>query len=134
MRPLYAVVTFHLKDGREVSDKSMTVESINDKELSLVSSKLHVHDTKGVDFVTVALSYGNVAKFLFSVHIKDVKKVDVKKSSYVFFAPKDKTVKVGSKEMIVPCTSYKKLCSMIKPRTGSSRAWPNNEEELQFDL
>ena len=132
MKPLYAIVTFHLSDGREIVDESMALMSISEREIKLLSEKRMPQDKSIIDFVTISMLYGNSSRLLFSVETKDIARSHVtNKLCYTFSAPESKRVRIGDFEMVIACQAYEKLHSMLKPRTGRTEC--NSQEIILYE-
>ena len=126
MKPLRAIVTFHLVDGRRIVDEDMILKTINEELISFISGKRISAAKESIDFATVSMLYGNSSRILFSVEAKEITSVHEITDEYiartycVFSAPETKAVCLGNEKIEIRCASYDKLRAMVKPRTGKA--------------
>ncbi len=128
MNKLRAILTFHLKDGNEYTDENAMIEKIGEGEIALSSAKPFRVIPGVLNNATVMILLGNSSRLIFSM--KDmIEEPTLRKEEgepfprylYRFSPPQPKTVSLGENEMIIPCSGYSKLLSIIKPKNLKTR-------------
>ncbi len=121
--PLRAILTFHLKNGKEYTDENAVIEKIDQERLTMSSMKPYRVNPEDMDNATIMILHGNSSRLLFSVskmeNAPEYRKNNKKKYPdlvYNFIPPQPKTVPFPGGEMVVPCSGYSKLQAITKPK------------------
>ena len=120
MKALLVIATFHLKNGGEIVDESMSLKMLTKEELTLFTNKDISQRAEDIDFVTLCMFYGNSSRLLFSVTVKEIHPLE-NGFEFTFYSPKERIIKIGDKVKTISCSSYDKLYAMLKPRTGKNK-------------
>ncbi len=126
--PLKAILTFHLKDGREYTDESAIIKKINKESLTMSSMKPFKVKKDEMDNATVMILHGNSSRLLFSVTEMEKDPVIIKDerhfpgTEYTFLPPVAKSLSLpDGGNIIIPCSGYSKLMSITKPKNVKKR-------------